>query len=51
MGGTYSADDDKDYEEKFKASGYVAESVVTDEIREDFAKLGWHPSPWPKDDK
>jgi len=30
--------------------GYVAEGEVTDEVREDFARLGWHPSPWPKDD-
>jgi hypothetical protein len=29
--------------------GYVPEGEVTDEIREDFARLGWHPSPWPKD--
>jgi hypothetical protein len=29
--------------------GYVSEGEVTDEIREDFARLGWHPSPWPKD--
>jgi len=29
--------------------GYVPEGTVTDEIREDFATLGWHPSPWPKD--
>lgn len=31
------------------AEGYVPEGEVTDEIREDFARLGWHPSPWPKD--
>lgn len=31
--------------------GYVAEGEVTDEIREDFARLGWQPSPWPKDNK
>ena len=29
--------------------GYVPEGTVTDEIRADFATLGWHPSPWPKD--
>ena len=29
--------------------GFVPEGEVTDEIREDFARLGWHPSPWPKD--
>ena len=26
--------------------GYVAESVVTDEIRRDLSLLGWHPLPW-----
>jgi hypothetical protein len=31
------------------AEGYVPEGEVTDEIRADFARLGWHPSPWPKD--
>lgn len=25
------------------------EGIVTDEIREDFAKIGWHPSEWPND--
>ena len=29
--------------------GYVAESVVTDEITQDLAKLGWHPVPWDDD--
>lgn len=29
--------------------GYVPEGTVTDEIQEDFARLGWHPMPWPKD--
>ena len=32
-----------------RTRGYVPEGTVTDEIREDFATLGWHPSPWPKD--
>jgi hypothetical protein len=27
-------------------NGYVSESVVTDEIREDLAKLGWFPIPY-----
>ena len=31
--------------------GYVSEGTVTDEIRADFARIGWHPSEWPKDDK
>jgi len=31
--------------------GYVAEGEVTDEILADFSRLGWKPSPWPKDNK
>ena len=31
--------------------GQVPEGTVTDEIRADFAKLGWHPSEWPEGDK
>jgi hypothetical protein len=34
---------------RFNGGKFVPEGVVTDEIREDFATLGWHPSPWPKD--
>lgn len=29
--------------------GYVCEGTVTDEIRKDFARIGWHPSEWPND--
>ena len=36
-------------EEWAKRTGYVPEGVVTDEIREDFGKIGWVPSPWPDD--
>ena len=32
-----------------QADGYVSEGEVTDEIREDFAALGWTPSAWPED--
>jgi len=32
-------------------TGYVQESVVTDEIREDLRKLGWHPVPYDEDDR
>lgn len=32
------------------SKGYVSEGVVTDEIRADFGRLGWTPSPWPKDE-
>jgi len=28
---------------------FVHEGVVTDEIRADFARIGWHPSEWPDD--
>lgn len=31
--------------------GYVAESQVTEEIREDLRKLGWHPVPYDEDDR
>jgi hypothetical protein len=34
---------------RFVGGRHVPEGEVTDEIREDFARLGWHPSPWPKD--
>lgn len=37
-------------DDKERNKGYVPEGEVTDEIREDFARLGWHPSPWPKDE-
>ena len=42
IGGGISLDDNR-------PEGYVAEGEVTDEIRNDLAALGWHPSPWPKD--
>lgn len=32
---------DKDPVEYYEETGYVAESEVTDEIREDLARLGW----------
>lgn len=34
---------------RFNGGNYVPEGEVTDEVREDFATLGWTPSPWPKD--
>ena len=52
MGG-FSALADETAEETarwIKAKGYVAESVVTDEIRKDLAELGWHPVPWDNDE-
>ncbi len=36
---------------RFDVGGYVSEGTVTDEIRADFALLGWHPKPYPKDNK
>jgi hypothetical protein len=41
--------DDEELEEEMSKRKYVAEGVITDEIREDFATLGWTPSPWPED--
>lgn len=41
--------DDEDVEEGMSKRKYVPEGTVTDEIREDFATLGWTPSEWPKD--
>ena len=34
---------------KFTGGGYVPEGQVTEEIREDFQKIGWIPSEWPDD--
>ena len=33
---------------RFNGGDYVEEGTVTDEIREDFARLGWAPSAWPE---
>jgi hypothetical protein len=38
------------YPDEGQQKGFVAESVVTDEIREDLKKLGWIAVEWPKDD-
>lgn len=35
---------------RMESDGYVTESHITDEIKEDLATLGWHPVPW-EDDK
>ena len=47
MGGGigYYTEEDIRHMERY---GYVSESTVTDEIREDLASLGWHPVPWEK---
>lgn len=47
MGGL--SDYDTDPEEWAKRTGYVPESVVTEEIRVDFQKLGWIPVPYEDD--
>jgi hypothetical protein len=48
MGGlaTY---DEQEGEEYMARQKYVREGDVTDEIREDFLRLGWAPSEWPED--
>jgi hypothetical protein len=40
IGGGFQYDDDI-------PADYVAEGVVTDEVRADLARLGWHASAWP----
>ena len=51
MGGlNRECDDDETNEQWQKRTGYVPESVVTEEIRADFQKLGWVPSEWPDDE-
>lgn len=49
MGGL--ADYDTDPQEWQARTKYVPEGTVTEEIREDFQKLGWVPSEWPDDDQ
>lgn len=49
MGGvaTYDLQEGEEYMARMK---YVPEATVTEEIREDFQKLGWVPSEWPEDE-
>lgn len=50
MGGMSGYDKDSETFEQWQArTGYVSEATVTDEIREDFGKIGWMPSEWPED--
>ncbi len=52
MGGIGEYDPDRETFEQWQArTSYVAEGVVTEEIELDLNRLGWIPSPWPKDDK
>ena len=49
MGGvaTYDLQEGEEYMARMK---YVPEATVTEEIREDFQKLGWVPSEWPEEE-
>jgi len=47
--GGFDLDDEHKSQAEFVAKKYVPEGTVTDEIREDFAALGWTPSEWPDD--
>lgn len=52
MGGlnaSYDPDSGETFEQWQARTKFVPEGHVTDEIREDFQKLGWIPSPWPED--
>lgn len=51
MGGLNQEFDQKETNEEWQArTGYVPESVITEEILKDFDKLGWFPVPY-KDDE
>ncbi len=47
MGGL--ADYDRDPTEWREETGFVPEGTVTDEVRADLARLGWHPVPYDDD--
>ena len=47
--GGYDDAEEQTVSEGLTKSKYVPEGTVTDEIREDFANLGWTPMEWPKD--
>jgi hypothetical protein len=49
LAGGYDDETEHDAQAEFISRKYVPEGTVTDEVREDFATLGWAPSPWPKD--
>jgi hypothetical protein len=53
MGGFAVLEDETEEEAQahFKDKGFVPEGTVTDEIAQDFAKMGWSSSPWPKDNQ
>ena len=43
-------DDPTENNSSYTASGFVPESTVTDEIRQDLERLGWAVRPWPDED-
>jgi hypothetical protein len=47
IGGGFDFTEESD--KTFTELKHVPEGTVTDEIRADFASLGWSPSEWPKD--
>lgn len=50
MGGLNSEYEGEESNEEWKQrTRFVSEGTVTDEIREDFARLGWQPVPWEDD--
>jgi hypothetical protein len=51
MGGLNQEYDGSETNEQWQSrTGYVPESVVTDEIEADFRRLGWYPVPYKDDD-
>jgi hypothetical protein len=51
MGGLNREYDGEETNEQWQArTGYVSESVITEEIELDLNKLGWYPVPWKDDD-
>jgi hypothetical protein len=50
MGGLNQEFDAKETNEQWqKRTGYVPESVITEEIEADLLRLGWVPVPWDDD--
>lgn len=52
MGGlkALEEEDEEQVKAEFESRGYVPESVVTDEIRNDLLQLGWQPVPYNDED-
>lgn len=47
--GAYDQDGEETFEQWQERTKFVPEGRVTEEIRQDFQKLGWVPSEWPDD--